>query len=677
MNSDSSASNEKSLRSAAEARLRDKLPRAAAAAPKDLQKLIHELQVHQVELELQNEQLRCTQEELEDARDKYVDLYDFSPCGYLVLDQNGKIFEANLTAARLLGVDREKLLRAKFSDFVVPECQDTAYLHWQKVFDRALAQQCELSLRRLDGPPVEVRLESIAMKSPVISVPHARVAVVDISDYQRATKTIRALNDSFEYRVDEKVKGIRMLADAVAGLGDGVLITDEHRRWSESEPTYVNKAMQDITGYREADLLGRFPKSILGFLANDQTIVVLENEISQHGVFQGELTFRRQDGAQRTGELFIKVIRDPESKRAHYFCVLRDITERKMAEVQLHDREFRLRALLNASRDAIITINANGVVVDCNDRMEEVFGYTNSKVIGENVSMLMANRELGKIEDYVRRSRGTETGYQLNLTLEMWGRHADGSSFPIAVSLSPVDDLDLFTGYMRDISELRTIQRAILRIPGEEQWRIGQALHDGPQQALAGLTLLSKGLAQDMAQDASPFTQDVENLHHRLATTSQQDRDLARGIVGVQIMAGGLIAMLENLGERTRQDSGMTCSVTVTRPLEIKENYIAEQLYYIACEAVTNALKHSQADHIDIFLERAASSLILKIRDNGATEDTLNEGLTTQHGLGIRIMEHRAATMGGNLRIYRSVHGCTVVHCTVPYTILALLPDKE
>ena len=115
------------LRRRAEAVALDNAPQA----PEDLQpqRALHELRVHQIELEMQNEELRRAHEELEASRARYVDLYDMAPVGYLTLGEPGLILEANLTAAKLLGVARGALVKQPLPSFILPEDQDILYLH--------------------------------------------------------------------------------------------------------------------------------------------------------------------------------------------------------------------------------------------------------------------------------------------------------------------------------------------------------------------------------------------------------------------------------------------------------------------------------------------------------------------------------------------------------------------
>lgn len=143
--------------------------------------LLHELQVHQIELQLQNEELQRAQAELEIARNRYFDLYDLAPVGYLTLDGQGIITEANLRAAELLGVTRKALVQAPLSRFVLPEGQDTYYLHLRQLTLGRTPQACELQLQRADAAPFWGRLESTATAAPETSVAYS-VLLSDISE---------------------------------------------------------------------------------------------------------------------------------------------------------------------------------------------------------------------------------------------------------------------------------------------------------------------------------------------------------------------------------------------------------------------------------------------------------------------------------------------------------------
>ena len=128
--------------------------------PEDLQDLIHELQVHQVELEMQNEELRRAQRELKQAHDEYSDLYDFAPVGYVTLNKNGSILKANLTAARMLGVEKNGLVDQPLPHFIAREDQDAFYLHRRQVFQTQGPQTAEFRMVAEHGSELWVRMEA-------------------------------------------------------------------------------------------------------------------------------------------------------------------------------------------------------------------------------------------------------------------------------------------------------------------------------------------------------------------------------------------------------------------------------------------------------------------------------------------------------------------------------------
>ena len=157
----------KKLRKTAENKLKSGGTEAAAPglADQDAARLLHELQIHQIELEMQNEELRRAQAELEASRKKYSDLFDYAPVGYLVLAEQGVVIEANLTLARRLGVERGRLIGKHFQLHVAPENRDDYHLHLRKTLQSGVEQTCELRLLAASGGEYQVQLNSIARKS--------------------------------------------------------------------------------------------------------------------------------------------------------------------------------------------------------------------------------------------------------------------------------------------------------------------------------------------------------------------------------------------------------------------------------------------------------------------------------------------------------------------------------
>jgi two-component system, chemotaxis family, sensor kinase Cph1 len=161
-------------------------PLSAEAA----RRALHELRVHQIELELQNEELRRTQAELEVSRERYFDLYDLAPVGYFTLDEAGLILEANLTATKLLGVTRAALVNRPLSQFVLPEDQDVYYLHRKAILETGVSQIGEMRLLNRDGVPFWVRVQaSTAVDAEGMRL--YRVVVSDITENKRAERAMQ------------------------------------------------------------------------------------------------------------------------------------------------------------------------------------------------------------------------------------------------------------------------------------------------------------------------------------------------------------------------------------------------------------------------------------------------------------------------------------------------------
>ena len=197
-----------SLRQRAEEVLRRNPEEVREMPVGDIQDLVHELQVHQIELEMQNEELRRIQREMESARDRYLDLYDFAPVGYVTLSEKGIILEANLTVATMLGVERGHLIKGPLTGLIIREDQDTYYLHRRKLFETHQPQACEIRMTRGDGSQfwalIEARM-AVGGEGEVV----CRAAISNITERKRAEEQLQQLVEQREWLVRDSYHRVK------------------------------------------------------------------------------------------------------------------------------------------------------------------------------------------------------------------------------------------------------------------------------------------------------------------------------------------------------------------------------------------------------------------------------------------------------------------------------------
>ncbi len=311
-----------------------------ALTARDLKALVHELNVHQSELEIQNDALQQAQSELANVRDQYVELFDFAPFGYVTLTRNGSILAANLMAATMLACDRELLQGRGLSEILAPESVDVFHRHLDDVFAGNGKVVCEVEARREGLLPIGIRFESITCGPQTKRC--CRSAMIDITSLKTAEKIIRdnedrlrQLNLTLEQRVANQTQQIRLLAEAVAHLGEGVLITQAELEWPGPKIIFVNEAMCRITGYETDELIGQSPRILQGIDTEGATLRRFKSELLAGHSCSAELINYRKDGTPYHAELFVTPLSNSQGRHTHFVSIHRDISERKQAEKAL------------------------------------------------------------------------------------------------------------------------------------------------------------------------------------------------------------------------------------------------------------------------------------------------------------------------------------------------------
>jgi PAS domain S-box-containing protein len=349
----------------------------------------------------------------------------------------------------------------------------------------------------------------------------------------------------------------------------------------------------------------------------------------------------------------------------------------------MHESKERLHAILNTVADAIITVDQEGKIDSVNHATERLFDYERNELVGKNFALLLPT-----LFNPDKANGKSQTVAEKLLTLvgnrrEVLAQRKNRSTFPVDIEISRVDHLGLYTGILRDITVQKQLQTHVLEIATEEQSRIGQELHDGTQQELTGLSLFA-GAINDFLDNATRESQtatddwtlrDVDyqqirralgKLTQGLLEANEHVHQLSHGIMPVQIDAEGLQSKLAELAISTNINRKVNCHFEFVGEGAIENNIVATQLYRIAQESLTNALKHGNASDIQITLTQGSTETVLEISDNGTGFEPADE--SSEKGLGMRIMRYRASILGGQLDVSRNNRNGTTVRCTIPST---------
>lgn len=295
---------------------------ASTDAPADLslmqnQALIHELQVHQIELELQNAELRRTQSEMADLQAHYFDLFDLAPVGYITLDAQGLLRQANLYAATLLGVSRQALPGQPIEHYIFRDDQDIYYLHRQQLLGGSGAQEFELRLQQADGKTCWAHLTLTAVHGAG-QAPVLQLTLADITERKRVSAALQESEQRFRHFFEVN-SCVMLLIEPLSGQ-----IMD------------ANRTAVDYYGYHRAKLVG-MPISRINATAPqpldlDQPLPVPEKRRYP------DFTHRLASGELRYVELYSTPIQSGE--RALLFCIIHDTTERRRLEDKVRQMAF-------------------------------------------------------------------------------------------------------------------------------------------------------------------------------------------------------------------------------------------------------------------------------------------------------------------------------------------------
>ncbi len=446
-----SASSEKALRLAAEKVLLNKEPLHEEInkelSPEEMIFAIHELSVHQIELEMQNEELMRIQVELDTVRARYFDMYELAPEGYLIVSESGLILESNLTAVTMLGVTRANLLKQRLSQYIYKNDQDIYYIIRKKLFETLNPQECEIRMLKKDGTIFWGHMKATVVMND--ELPVCRMIISDISNLKNLMEEVSRESTENEKKAIELTKYQMLLKASLESPKDMIILSID----KDYQYLFFNEAHK--TAMKHA-----YNKQVeIGMNLLEQ-ITSEEDVINAKRCYDLALTGTAHSTIEKCGdksgsyyETFYNPVFIENNKIIGATSFARDITSRVLIEKALAESEEKFKNLVIFMEQGLalheIVLDADGkpidyVFIEVNDSYTRVMGVTREMCIGKRIKEVMPKVEQYWIDLFGKVALTREPAYYENY-LETTGKYYSTYSYSpkknqFAVLVSDITD---------------------------------------------------------------------------------------------------------------------------------------------------------------------------------------------------------------------------------------------
>jgi PAS domain S-box-containing protein len=386
-----------------------------------------------------------------------------------------------------------------------------------------------------------------------------------------------------------------------------------------------------------------------------------------HGAFGFPVLVR--DEVVGVVEFFSRQIREPDKALLEMVSALGhqigQFIRRKQAEEALREAEENYRSIYENAIEGIFQTTPEGRYLSANPALARMLGYGSPEELIASISDI-GEQMCVRAESRLELKRRLEAEGQVRGFENQIGRK-DGRTIWISVNAHIVRDADgkvlYYEGTSQDITERKQLEQEVIETSANERRRVGHELHDGLGQYLAGIAFKAKALEQSLVAESLPHGAEAKELAALVSNAISQTRSLARGLDPIEVETIGLQAALENLAVETQKFFNVSCRFQCSENVPEVDPQVSLALYRVVQEAIHNGITHGEARSIEIELGMNGSNLCLRVQDDG-TGFQAEE--SRQGGIGLRVMQYRARSIGGSLQVNSQPQRGTEVQCVVP-----------
>ncbi|HUS10986.1 MAG TPA: PAS domain S-box protein [Pyrinomonadaceae bacterium] len=631
--------------------------------------------------------MKQTEEALKRSEERFRAAFDNALDAMLIADDDGTYLDANPSACAMFGVSTEEILQRNLSDFVEPGRHREVEKAWQSFIEEG-EQSGEFRLYRPDGTTRELEYRAKAR-----FLPNRHLSILrDITQRKHAEEELRLAHAELEKRVEQRTA--ELIASNTFLKSEIVERQQAQEALAASEEKYrdlfenakdaiyvqdirgnyvsVNRAAEELSGYRRDEIVG---KHFADFVAPEYLDCVNNNfntKLKGRSQTAYELEVISRDGRRIPIELNSSTI-FKDGVAVGIQGMARDITDRKRVEAALRQSEEQYRELVENINDIIYATDENGVITYISRAVEQAIGLSPSEMIGQSFTRFLypADEKLA-LQNFQQSAAGISDALEFRVV------DKSGAIRWVRKSSRPVFHGDLFMGtrgLVSDITERKEAEAARMHLlqrlvtaQEEEQRRLSRELHDQTGQSLAALMLGLKSI-----EDSDQLKEGARNRLRQLQDlTSQLARDvhhLASNLRPTALDDLGLHTALSNYVEEW-SDRTKICADFHSNGLmkERLPRQIETAVYRVVQEALTNVVKHANAQNVSVILEYRGNRVQAIIEDDGSGFDTerIVSARNSDGRLGLLGMQERVALVEGHLNIESAPASGTTVIVHIP-----------